>query len=100
MWVTWRDRLGHSGHENSSLWGAPVNTYQLYFLGASEHVFRSEEFQAFDDSTAELFAVKNAEVGPIELWCRTRLVKRWPVSWKPSSSAAASADQRAALPLP
>lgn len=54
-----------------------MSGYRLYFLDAAEHIFRSEEFHAFDDEGAEAFAQKYAGEGPVELWCRNRLIKRW-----------------------
>lgn len=51
--------------------------YRLYFIDASEHSFRSDEFNAFDDEGAEAFALRHASDGPVELWCRNRLVRRW-----------------------
>ena len=51
--------------------------YIVYFHEDSDHSFQTEEFAAFDDTTAELYAERFAGHGPLELWHGNRLVKRW-----------------------
>jgi hypothetical protein len=51
--------------------------YTVYFHGPGGGPFQIEEFSAFDDSAAELFAAKIANGGAVELWRGNRLVKRW-----------------------
>jgi hypothetical protein len=51
--------------------------YTVYFHGPEGGPFQIEEFSAFDDSAAELFAARLADGGAAELWRGNRLVKRW-----------------------
>jgi hypothetical protein len=51
--------------------------YTVYFHGSEGGQFQIEEFSAFDDAAAELFAARLAKEGVVELWRGNRLVKRW-----------------------
>lgn len=52
--------------------------YRLYFLdGDRHHILECREFEAADDAAAIVSSAKSQELGPMELWCRDRIVKRW-----------------------
>ena len=58
-----------------------VREYQLYLFNGSDVLARCEEFRAFNDLCAKLFAENSADAGPMELWSGTRIVERWSRSW-------------------
>ena len=71
-----------------------MSDYRLFLINHLDHISGSAEFRAFDDECAQAFAERSARTGPMELWCGTRLVKRWPQS---SVQAAATEEAREAL---
>jgi hypothetical protein len=52
-------------------------SYRLYFMADNGHIERLHEFEANDDSIAIGEAEQRRDVGPMELWCNARKVKRW-----------------------
>jgi hypothetical protein len=68
--------------------------YRLYFLdGSNGRIREFREFYAEDDLTASTIAADWRSIGPMELWCQTRKVKRWPAG---TASAGSIASLRAA----
>ena len=53
-------------------------SYRLYFLDGAGHISKSHEFLAPDDDAAVKVAEGWREGRPMELWQRTRVVRRWP----------------------
>ena len=55
-----------------------MSYYRLYFIGrTSGHIERFEEIEAADDVAAVRIARNHAGHQPLELWCRSRKVKRF-----------------------
>jgi hypothetical protein len=53
--------------------------YRLYFLDAhGGHIKNFREFDADGDGDAIEACERWREIGPMELWCRTRKVEHWP----------------------
>ena len=52
-------------------------SYRLYFLDGAGHISKSHEFLAADDDAAIKVAEGWREGRAMELWQRTRVVRRW-----------------------
>lgn len=51
--------------------------YRLFFMDGAGHIARSHEYTAEDDAAAVKIATAWREGRKMELWQRTRMVKRW-----------------------
>lgn len=51
--------------------------YRLYFLDAANHIRRAVEFHCEDDAAATLRAHTEADGRCMELWSRSRFVRRF-----------------------
>ena len=59
--------------------GHEMRNYRLYFVDLiTGDVKGHHEFQAEDDSAATIKADRLRGNAPIELWCRTRRIAKWP----------------------
>jgi hypothetical protein len=62
--------------------------YRLYFMDRfSGHIDHFREFEAEDDSAALELAESWNDAQPMELWNRTRKLKRWERPEPPDSAA-------------
>jgi hypothetical protein len=60
--------------------GHEMDSYRLYFFNPrGGHIKNVREFAAEQDAAAIDEAERVRGDGPMELWCRTRIVKMWPV---------------------
>ena len=65
-------------------------SYRLYFLDPqSARIQDFREFEAEHDAAALEIAESLRGGGPMELWCRTRKVKKWPALFVPPSKESA-----------
>ena len=56
-----------------------MRNYRLYFVDLfTGDVKNHQEFEAEDDSAATVEADRLRGNTPIELWCRTRRIAKWP----------------------
>lgn len=55
-----------------------MTDYRLYFLDETGHIREALELDCRDDDEAITLAEARREGGPIELWQRSRVVRRFP----------------------
>ena len=61
-----------------------MQSYRLYFLDAQgRHIKTFQQFDAEDDGSALEAAERFRSDGPMELWCSTRRVEKWPALLNP-----------------
>jgi hypothetical protein len=63
-----------SGHVRMRGWG--VSDYQVYFIGRDGHLLRTIDIQVASDQDAIARALELREGHEVEVWERTRFVRR------------------------